>query len=102
MQDLLVKSLADSLNSGNSVFENCRPFVQLFEQYGSQFGVPSIMLASFAMQESTCNPETVGGAGEQGLMQLTSDKCGDAPGGNCRDPVSFSLSDCPSLAKCSY
>lgn len=41
------------------------------------------------MQESTCNPATVGGGGEQGLMQLTWDKCGDAPGGNCKDPVSF-------------
>lgn len=45
------------------------------------------MLASFAMQESSCNPNTVGGAGEQGLMQLTKDKCGAAPGGNCKDPV---------------
>lgn len=39
------------------------------------------------MQESSCNPETVGGAGEQGLMQITKDKCNGAPGGNCRDPV---------------
>lgn len=51
--------------------------------------VPPIMIASFALQESSCNPNTVGGAGEQGLMQLTKDKCGDAPGGNCKDPVSF-------------
>lgn len=50
--------------------------------------VPPIMLASFAMQESSCNPATVGGAGEQGLMQITKDKCGSAPGGNCKDPVS--------------
>lgn len=41
-----------------------------------------------ALQESSCNPATVGGNGEQGLMQLTSDKCGDAPGGNCQDIVS--------------
>ena len=45
------------------------------------------MLAAFAMQESSCNPNTVGGAGEQGLMQLTKDKCGDAPNGDCKDPV---------------
>ncbi|EGO25378.1 glycoside hydrolase family 23 protein [Serpula lacrymans var. lacrymans S7.9] len=38
------------------------------------------------MQESGCDPSTVGGAGEQGLMQLTSDKCTNAPGGNCQDP----------------
>jgi hypothetical protein len=49
------------------------------------------MLASFALQESSCNPTAVGGAGEQGLMQLTSDKCGDSPGGNCQDVVSNKL-----------
>jgi soluble lytic murein transglycosylase-like protein len=48
--------------------------------------VPPILIASIAMQESTCNPNTVGGAGEQGLMQLTKDKCTQAPGGNCKDP----------------
>lgn len=50
--------------------------------------VPSILIASIAMQESTCNPQTQGGAGEQGLMQLTQDKCGAAPNGDCKDPVS--------------
>lgn len=67
----------------------CTKFVHLFEKYGGQFGIPAIMLASFAMQESSCNPNTVGGGGEQGLMQITKEKCGGAPGGNCRDPVSF-------------
>ena len=43
------------------------------------------------MQESSCNPHTVGGGGEQGLMQITKDKCGGAPGGNCQDPVSKAL-----------
>lgn len=52
--------------------------------------VPPILVASIAMQESTCNANTVGGAGEQGLMQLTQDKCGSAPNGNCRDVVSWS------------
>lgn len=45
------------------------------------------MLMSFAMQESTCNPNAVGGNGERGMMQITPDKCGGAPGGNCKDPV---------------
>jgi Transglycosylase SLT domain len=49
--------------------------------------VPSILVASIAMQESTCNPSTVGGAGEQGIMQITEDKCGGAPGGDCKDLV---------------
>lgn len=54
--------------------------------------VPPILLASIALQESSCNPATVGGNGEQGLMQLTSDKCGNAPGGNCQDVVRILLS----------
>jgi hypothetical protein len=38
------------------------------------------------MQESSCNPNEVGGAGEQVLMQIKKDKCGCSPGGNCKDP----------------
>ncbi len=53
--------------------------------------VPPIIIASIAMQESSCNPHTVGGGGEQGLMQITKDKCGGAPGGNCQDIVSSNL-----------
>jgi membrane-bound lytic murein transglycosylase MltF len=41
------------------------------------------------MQESSCNPSAVGGAGEQGLMQITREKCKGAPNGNCKDIVSF-------------
>ncbi len=41
------------------------------------------------MQESSCNPSAVGGAGEQGLMQITRDKCKGAPNGNCKDIVRF-------------
>jgi hypothetical protein len=55
--------------------------------------VPPIILASFAMQESSCNPSAVGGAGEQGLMQITRDKCKGAPNGNCKDIVSFLIHD---------
>jgi hypothetical protein len=42
------------------------------------------------MQESTCNPSAVGGGGEQGMFQITVDKCGGAPGGNCKD-VHFNM-----------
>jgi hypothetical protein len=51
--------------------------------------VPAIVFASIAMQESGCNPQVVGGAGEQGLMQITPDKCKGAPNGNCKDIVGF-------------
>jgi len=86
ISDLKVKSMWEAVESGNSPFQPCRPFLHLFEVYGGQFGIPPIVLASFALQESSCRPDTVGGGGEQGLMQITRDKCGGAPGGNCRDP----------------
>ncbi|KAL5528681.1 hypothetical protein ACEPAF_7818 [Sanghuangporus sanghuang] len=70
----------------NGPFAACSDFIGLFNQYGQQFNIPPIMLTAFAMQESSCRPDTVGGAGEQGLMQLTWDKCGGAPGGNCKEP----------------
>ncbi|KAG6845300.1 hypothetical protein H0H87_011150 [Tephrocybe sp. NHM501043] len=85
--DIVSVSLSSAVNSGKGPFLACSKFVHFFEQYGGEFGIPAIMLASFAMQESSCNPDTVGGAGEQGLMQITKDKCGGAPGGNCRDPA---------------
>jgi len=86
MKDLVVVPLQAAVDSGKGPFMVCRNYIHLFERYGQKYGIPSIMLASFAMQESSCNPNTVGGAGEQGLMQVTKDKCGGAPGGNCRDP----------------
>ncbi|KAJ7772593.1 glycoside hydrolase family 23 protein [Mycena maculata] len=79
------KDLSSAVTESGTPFTACNAYVSLFEQYANQYGLPAIMLASFAMQESSCNPNTVGGAGEQGLMQLTSDKCGNAPGGNCKD-----------------
>lgn len=88
IKDVVVKSLSEAIQSSDSPFHACKPYVGFFNRYGDQYGVPPIFLASFAMQESSCNPNTVGGAGEQGLMQITKDKCHGAPGGNCRDPVS--------------
>jgi hypothetical protein len=41
------------------------------------------MLASFAMQESTCNPGVTGGGGEAGLMQIAPPNC--EAGHNCWD-----------------
>ncbi|KAL0576293.1 hypothetical protein V5O48_005702 [Marasmius crinis-equi] len=84
--DLKVVDLSAALQDSNSPFTACAPYIDKFVQYGNQYGVPPILMASFAMQESTCNPSTVGGAGEVGLMQITPDKCGGAPGGNCFDP----------------
>ncbi|EMD39344.1 glycoside hydrolase family 23 protein [Gelatoporia subvermispora B] len=86
VDDLIVVDLADALQDPNSPFQACQQYLSLFQQYGGQYGVPPILLASISMQESSCESWAVGGGGEQGLMQLTSDKCQDAPGGNCQDP----------------
>jgi hypothetical protein len=95
------------LKSGNSIFAPCSPYLDIIYSAAGETGrksiprtarssshvfisVQPIMIASIMMQESSCNKDTVGGGGEQGLMQITKDKCGGAPGGNCREPV------CPS------
>ncbi|KAI0305544.1 lysozyme-like domain-containing protein [Multifurca ochricompacta] len=81
-----------SLDSArHTAFAACSDqIIATFNKYGNQFGIPPIVLASFAMQESGCNPSTTGGAGEQGLMQITKDKCGGAPNGNCKD-IDFNI-----------
>ncbi|KAL1723980.1 lysozyme-like domain-containing protein [Schizophyllum commune] len=86
VHDIVAKDLASAVKTSNTPFSACSAFTAMFEKYGNEHSIPPIMLAAFAMQESSCNANTVGGAGEQGLMQLTQDKCGGAPGGNCRDP----------------
>lgn len=80
MNMLTVKTLEDA----GDLFSPCAKYTSIFEKYGQQFNVPAIFLASFAMQESSCNPNTSGdNGGAIGLMQLTKDKCGDAPNGDC-------------------
>ncbi|KAF7428259.1 hypothetical protein PC9H_007480 [Pleurotus ostreatus] len=86
VEDIKTVDLNQALQDPGSPYQACQPFVPIFQKYGGQFGIPPIMLAAFAMQESSCNAETTGGGGEQGLMQITQEKCGGAPGGNCKDP----------------
>jgi soluble lytic murein transglycosylase-like protein len=62
-------------------FGPCQDLVGSFNSWGGQTGIPAILLASIAMQESTCNPGATGPNGEIGLMQITPDKCQ----GNCWD-----------------
>ncbi|KAJ3791107.1 lysozyme-like protein [Lentinula aff. detonsa] len=85
INQLIVQDLATALQDSNTPFSACSAYTDKFYQYGQEFGIPAIIIASFAMQESSCDPTTVGGAGEQGLMQLTQDKCTSAPNGNCQD-----------------
>jgi len=86
ISDLAYMSLDDALKDPNSPYHACGEFIGLFNQYGGEFGIPPIMLAAFAMQESSCKSWTVGGGGEQGLMQITQEKCGGAPNGDCKTP----------------
>ncbi|BGO90874.1 hypothetical protein NBRC10512_002376 [Rhodotorula toruloides] len=80
-------SLSTALSMPNSVYSACKPYVSLFEEYGDKYGLPPILLAAFAMQESSCDPKVMGdNGGAYGLMQITEDKCGDAPDGGCADP----------------
>ncbi|KAF7321746.1 SPBc2 prophage-derived uncharacterized transglycosylase yomI [Mycena kentingensis (nom. inval.)] len=86
VDDIVVEDLSVALKSSSSPFHACKPFMDIFYEAADKYNLQPIMLAAFAMQESSCDPKTVGGGGEQGLMQITKDKCGGAPGGNCRDP----------------
>ncbi|KAL1742473.1 lysozyme-like domain-containing protein [Schizophyllum fasciatum] len=86
IHDIVAKDLSAAVKSSGTPFAACAAFTWMFEKYGNEHSIPPIMLAAFAMQESSCNANTVGGAGEQGLMQLTQDKCGGAPEGNCKEP----------------
>ncbi|KAI0743489.1 lysozyme-like protein [Daedaleopsis nitida] len=86
VNDIVATDLDDALKDPNSPFQACKSYISTFKKYADQHGIPPIIIASVAMQESSCDPSTVGGGGEQGLMQITKDKCGGAPGGNCRDP----------------
>lgn len=83
---LIVVDLSEAIKHPDTPFKHCTPYISLFNKYADEFGIPPILLASIAMQESTCNPGAVGEGGEQGLMQISKDKCVNAPGGNCQDP----------------
>lgn len=69
----------------NPVWQACKPFFGIFEKAERETGVPAILFASFALQESSCRPDTRGGGGEWGLMQITTDKC-EGRGQGCLDP----------------
>lgn len=67
----------------SSVFRPCAPFYDIFRNASADIGVPSVLLAAFAMQESGCNPYATGAGGSAGLLQLSPDKCTNS---NCYDP----------------
>ncbi|KAG9058535.1 hypothetical protein FS842_008832 [Serendipita sp. 407] len=66
-----------------TLFEPCAPYLDAFHNASAAIGVPPILFAAFAMQESGCNPDATGSGGTAGLLQLSTDKCKDV---NCYDP----------------
>jgi len=78
-------SLDETIEEPNSPFSACKPFVHLFDKYGAETGLPAILLASLAMQESSCRKDAMGdNGGAYGLMQITAEKCSE--GIDCTDP----------------
>ncbi|PWN43178.1 lysozyme-like protein, partial [Ceraceosorus guamensis] len=80
LKDLKVISADQAANT--AAFKACAKYEGSFKSAEKSSGIPAVVLMSFAMQESTCNPSVKGGNGEIGMMQLTPDKCG---GKNCWD-----------------
>jgi len=83
---IVTVELSTALQNPQSPFLACSSYLSIFNKYGSLYEIPPILLASFAMQESACNPNAVGEGGEQGLMQISMDKCGQLSEQACRDP----------------
>ncbi|GAA5953100.1 hypothetical protein JCM10213_002635 [Rhodosporidiobolus nylandii] len=72
LTQLKTLTLSSALALPNSVYAACRSFQPLFEKYADEEGLPPVLLMAFAMQESSCNPSTMGdGGGAFGLMQIT-------------------------------
>lgn len=51
LSDLHYVSLDDAIQSPGSPFQACSEYVWIFNKYGDQYGIPPIMMASFALQE---------------------------------------------------
>lgn len=83
----MIKTVTLESEPAKTTFAPCQKYNSIFEKYGRKYNIPPIFLAAFAMQESSCKVNDMGdNGGAWGLMQITSDKCGGAPGGNCADP----------------
>lgn len=80
IHEVIVKEL-----TSDGIFAPCAQYFSLFEKYGKLNDIPPIFLASFAMQESSCQAGARGdNGGAFGLMQITEDKC--TSGIACDDP----------------
>jgi hypothetical protein len=77
--------LRAAVKMDGSPYKACTDYIEIFEAAGGEFGIPPLFIAAFALQESSCNPTTMGQGGETGMMQISADKCANAPNGNCLD-----------------
>lgn len=84
LSNLIYKDLNAVLAKKGNPFRACKPYLSIFEDMADETGIPTILLASIALQESGCNPSITGGAGEIGMMQITGEKCPQVA--DCYDP----------------
>lgn len=85
LDNVIYEDLSGVMSQPNNPFEACQPYLWMFQQLSGDTGIPTILLASIALQESGCNPNVTGGAGEIGMMQVTSDKCPKGAISQCYD-----------------
>ena len=81
--------LRAAVKMNGSPYTACNDYIEIFEAAGGEFGskhipltfipsssltlckVPPLFIAAFALQESSCNPTTMGQGGETGMMQIS-------------------------------
>jgi hypothetical protein len=85
LDNLIYRDLSVVLQEDGNPFSACSDYLSIFQDMEAQTGVPTIFLASISLQESGCNPNVTGGAGEIGMMQITPEKC--PQNGDCYDPT---------------
>lgn len=93
LEELVYMDLGTALKDSNSPFNACRKYLDAFTKVAKEKGLPAILMASFAMQESTCNPKATGKGGEVGLFQLAPENCKGVSRQECYDPVGISSTD---------
>ena len=84
LSQLKTVSLTDALKDPRSPFHACKPYLPLFNAAAKRHNLPPILLASLAMQESSCNPDARGdNGGAHGLMQLVRVSLSSIPSAFC-------------------
>ncbi|CAD6586111.1 MAG: hypothetical protein CYPHOPRED_003424 [Cyphobasidiales sp. Tagirdzhanova-0007] len=87
LSQLKTVSLTKALKDPASPFHACKPYIKLFNSAAKKYNLPPILLASIAMQESSCQPSASGDDnGAFGLMQLIVENCKGRSGSDCAEP----------------